>query len=133
VKLLFASRKVIQPNDEVLQYHGPAGALDTDRFRQVLSGLAVVKPLFARLPSGGVLRDQRGACSWAKWHCDYQDQCVRDGGRHHYRHVIMLVTDRSGHTLNIVSRIYCTVGEGSDLSRAFVTRTSEDEYACFEY
>jgi hypothetical protein len=131
--MLFASRVTIQPKDEVVRYRGSAGALDEDLLLQVFRDLAVVKPLLGWLPSGGVLREQEKACSWAKWYCGYLHRYFRDSHRDNYRHVLMLVTDRKSRTLNILSRLEPIIGEGSIAFRAFVCRTSEGDYACFEY
>lgn len=133
MKPLFSSRVTIQPRDEVVRYRGSAGALDENLLLLVLRDLAVVKPLLGWLPSGGVLRDGEKACSWAKWYCGYLHQYFRDSQRDNFRHVLLLVTDARSRNLNILSRLEPIIGEGSISFRAFVTRTSEDEYACFEY
>jgi hypothetical protein len=133
MRALFASRVTIQPKDEVVQYRGSAGALDEALLRQVFRDLAVVKPLLGWMPSGGVLRDQEKACSWAKWYCGYLHRYFRDSHRDNYRHVLLLVTEPRSRRLNILSRLEPINGDGSISFRAFVTRTAEDEYACFEY
>jgi hypothetical protein len=133
VRSIFASRTTVHPKDEGVRYRGSAGALDEDLLLQVFRDLAVVKPLFGWLPSGGVLRDQEKARSWAKWYCGYLHRYFRDSHQDNYRHVLLLVTDERSRTLNILSRLEPIIGEGSISFRAFVTRTSDDEYACFEY
>ena len=116
-----------------MRYRGSGGALDEGLLLQVLHDLVVVKPLVGWLPSGGVLRDQEKACSWGKWYCSYLHREFRNSHHDNYRHVLLLVTDAKSRTLNILSRLEPIIGEGSISFRAFVTRTSEDEYACFEY
>lgn len=133
VRPLIASRKTIQPGDEEVRYRGSAGALDADLLLQVMRDLVVVKPVLGWLPSGGVLRDQEKTCAWAKWYCDYLHRYFRDSHHDNCRHVLLLVTERTGKILNILSRLEPITGEGSISFRTFVTRTSEDEYACFEY
>ena len=130
---LFASRKTVLPKDEVVRYRGSAGALHEDVLLQVLRDLAVRKPLTGWLPSGGVLRDQEKACSWAKWYCTDLHRYFRDSHQDNYRHVLLLVTDAGSSSLNIWSRLEPIIGEGSISFRAYVTRTADDEYACFEY
>jgi hypothetical protein len=130
---LFASRRKIQPREEMIRYRGSAGALDADLLKQVFRDLAVVKPLFGWLPSGGVHRDEEKACSWAKWYCDYLHRHFRNSHEDNYRHVLLLVTNRGQTVLNILSRLEPIIGEGSISFRAFVMRVAEDEFACFEY
>ena len=60
-------------------------------------------------------------------------QRFRDSHRDNYRHVLLLVTDRRLRALNLLSRLEPIIGKGSITFRAYVTRTADDEYACFEY
>ena len=134
MRRLLASRGAwVAPEHGLLRYRGSAGAVDEDLLLQVLNDLVVVKPLIGWLPSGGVLRDQEKACSWAKWYCGYLHREFRDSHLDNFRHVMLLVTDNRLRHLHFLSRLEPIIGKGSISFRAIVTRTSEDEYACFEY
>ena len=129
---LFISTKTVQPRDQVVRYRGSASAVTEELLLTLLRELVTVRPLFDWLPGGGVKRDQETTCSWAKWYCGHLRRYFRDSSKDNYRHVLLLVTDPSRETLNIVSRLEPVVGEGSISFRATVSRTAEDDYVCFE-
>ena len=130
---LFTARAYIPLRDALVRYRGSTGALDENLIGQVFSDLAVVKPLCNWLPSGGVLRDKDKACSWAKWYCGYLHRHLSDSHRDNFRHVLLLLSDNKRGSLNMLSRLEPMNGEGSICFSASVTRTADDEYACFEY
>ena len=133
VRPLFASRKFIPNGEHVVRYRGSAGGLDEELLLEVLRDLVVAKPILGWLPSGGVLRDQLKACAWAKWYSSFQQKRFRDEPIENCRLTLLLVTDPARSNLNLVFRLEPIIGEGSISYSSLVRRTSEDEYACFEY
>jgi len=124
---------MIQPRDEVIRYRGSAGAIDKNLLLEIFQDIAIVRPLTAWLPSGGVLRDREKACAWAKWYCSFQQTRFRDDPIDNCRLTLLVMTDQTRRNLNLAFRLEPIIGEGSITYRSFVTRTAEDEYACFEY
>jgi hypothetical protein len=124
---------MVAVGDENVRYRGSPRAVTSEILNGVLGELKIRKPLVDWLPSGGVLRDQAKAASWAKWYCDFQQSEFRADPVDNHRLTLFVLVDAERANLNLLFRITPMGGEGSVGYRSFVSRTGDDEYACFEY
>jgi len=124
---------MVAVGDENVRYRGSPRAVTSELLNGVLGELKVRKPLVDWLPGGGVLRDQAKAASWAKWYCDFQQAEFLAHRVDNCRLTLFVLVDAEWANVNLLFRIAPMVGEGTVGYRSFVSRTGEDEYACFDY